>query len=130
MAKLTLQAKLYQLAEDVEAASARADEALKSSCAATSRHDIRRLAVVLSDLGRHKEAMTLWQQIADTSVPSTDTRRFLDAAGRLGRHDLMLQTFDALRKAGTLESDLLKYELQLLQTYNTAAAINVMKEEI
>jgi hypothetical protein len=126
----TLRAKLYRLEDKHELASTSADEALKEVSKETSPHDIRRLATLLWEMGRHKDALPLLQQVTISSVATGDTRRLLACASRLGRHDIMLETFQQLRSAGAVGPDLLENELQLLETYDTAAAITVMQEEI
>ena len=126
----TLWAKFHRLAGDSEKASSSADQALEALSENTSLHDIRRLAVELSDLGRYKDALDLWQRVAVLSVLNTDTRRLLECASRLERHDIMLATFSALRAAGVVDMEMLEYELELLEMYDHEAAIALLKQQI
>ena len=68
----TLRAKLYRLEDKQELAALTTDETLKEVSETTSPHDLRRLAVLLSALGRHKDALVLWQRVTVPSVLSGD----------------------------------------------------------
>jgi len=126
----TFKTKLNLLAGKPDLAAAAADDALKQISETTSVHDLRRLAGILWDMGRHKDALALWQSIAVPGVLSMDTRRLLECASRLGRDDVMLEVFQNLRSAGVVDRKLLEHEISLLETYDTESAINVLKEEI
>ena len=126
----TLWAKCHRLSGESEKASSSADQAIEALSNNTSAHDIRRLALELSELGRHKDALMLWQRVAVSSVLSTDTRRLLECASRLERHDIMLATFRALREAGVTDREVLEHELPLLEMYDTESAIDLLKERI
>ena len=126
----TLWAKFHRLAGDSEKASSSTDQARETLSENTSLHDIRRLAVELSELGRYKDALALWQRVAVPSVLSTDTRRLLECASRLEQHDLMLATFHALREAGVVDREMLEYELDLLEIYDNESAIALLKQQI
>jgi tetratricopeptide (TPR) repeat protein len=126
----TLRAKLCKIDGQQELANSNASKALALVSNASSPHDVRRLAVLLSDLGRHSEALGLWLKIAVVSVLTGDTRKLIQCADRLRRHDLLLEIFSALRTESVIDEDVLEYELQLLETYDIAAAIDIMRQEI
>ena len=126
----TLWAKFHRLAGDSEKASSSADQAREALSENTSLHDIRRLAAELSELGRYKDALALWQRVAVPSVLSIDTHRLLECASRLERHDIMLETFRALRAAGVVDREMLEYEIGLLEMYDNESAIALLKQQI
>jgi tetratricopeptide (TPR) repeat protein len=74
----------------LDQASACADLALAALDSDTSPDDRRRLAVLLHDLGRYRDALPLWQTLASAPGAKLDKRRMLECAGRLGRADLIL----------------------------------------
>ncbi len=126
----TLTARLHLLEGGQEQASKYADEALVITDDATTVFDMRRLARLLFNLGRFNDALPLWQRISVPSVLSEDTRALLECARRLNRHEIMLDTFKKLRKAGAIDRTLLENELSLLEMYDTDAAIKILDEEI
>ena len=126
----TLAARLHLLEGRQEEASQDADQALVITDKATTVFDIRRLARLLSALGRFNDALPLWQRISVPSVLSEDTKHLLECAGRLNRHKIMLDTFRKLREAGAIDRTLLENELSLLEVYDTDAATKILKDEI
>ncbi len=126
----TLTARLHLLEGRQEEASQYADQALVITGETTTVFDIRRLARLLFALGRFNDALPLWQQISVPSVLSEDTKHLLECASRLNRHEIMLDTFRKLRKAGAIDRTLLDSELSLLEVYDTDAAIKILDQEI
>ena len=126
----TLTARLRLLEGKRDEASKYADEALTITDAAATVCDVRRLALLLFDLGRFNDALPFWQRISAPGVLSADTRCLLECASRLNRHEIMLDTFGRLRETGSIDRTLLDSELSLLAMYDTDAAINILDEEI
>ncbi len=126
----TLTAKLHLLEGRQDKASKRADDALALTQDTTSTFDVRRLAQLLFVLGRFNDALPLWQRIAVPNVLSSDTKHLLECAGRLDRHEIMLDTFRELRQAEAIDRTLLDNELSLLEMYDTDRAIEILNEEI
>ena len=126
----TLTAKLHLLEGQKEEASKWADEALVLINDATTVFEVRRVALLLSELKRFEDALPLLQRITVPNVLSSDTRHLLQCAERLDRHGIMLDVFEKLRKAGTTDRTLLYRELSLLETYNPDKAIAILDEEI
>ena len=126
----TLTTRLYLLEGKRDEASKGADEALAAIQDTTTASDIRRLALLLSVLGRFHHALLLWRRIAVPNVLSADTRHLLDCARRLNRHDVMLETFRKLRRAGAIDRTLLDNELSFFERYDTDTAIQILNEEI
>ena len=126
----TLVAKLHSLEGKQDEASKGADDALTLIQDTTSTPDVRRLAQLLFALGRFNDALPLWQRVAVPNVLSSDTKHLLECAGRLDKHDIMLDTFRELRQAGVADRTLLDNELSLLEMYDTDRAIEILNEEI
>ena len=126
----TLASRLHLLEGKQDEASRCADEALALIQDTTTAFDVRRLALLLLALERFNDALPLWQRIAVPNVLSSDTKHLLDCAGRLNRHDIMLETFRELRQAGVTDQILLDNELSLLEMYDTDRAIEILDEEI
>lgn len=126
----TLTARLHLLEGKRDEASKGADEALALVPDTTTTFDIRRLALLLSALGHFHDALPLWQRVAVPNVLSADTTHLLDCAGRLNRHDIMLETYRQLRQAGVTDRTQLANELSLLEVYDTESAIKILNEAI
>ena len=126
----TLKAKLCALEGKQDEALHHADQALSVVNDSSTVYEIRRLARVLTGLGRYADALPLWQRIYYPGVLSDDTKHMLECASRLDKHDIMRETFRNLRDAGASDRTLLDTELSLLQIYDTDAAIVVLNEEI
>jgi tetratricopeptide (TPR) repeat protein len=85
----TLRANLRLAQGKYDQASKFADEALAEITYETSADNRRKLAALLHDLGRYRDALPLWQTLAPAGTAGIDTRRLLDCAGRLGREDIV-----------------------------------------
>jgi tetratricopeptide (TPR) repeat protein len=85
--------------------------------------EVHWVAQVLSELGRHLEALPLWQHIASKTELTDYTRGLLDCAQRLGRDDLILDTCSALRASGVFNRDLILCEVGTLEQYDVNGAI-------
>src|SRR5580693_3876537 len=112
----TLRANLRLAQGKFDQASKLADEALSGLTFDTSADNRRKLAALLHDLGRYRDALPLWQTLAPAGSTGTDTRRLLDCAARLGREDIVnevsrqLQPEHAGGDAGNAASQLDKLE--------------------
>src|ERR1700735_1765581 len=85
----TLRANLRLAQGKFDQASKLADEALSGLTFDTSADNRRKLAALLHDLGRYRDALPLWQTLAPAGSTGSDTRRLLDCAARLGREDIV-----------------------------------------
>ena len=126
----TLTAKLHLLEGQNDKASNCADDALALTNDATTVFEIRRLALLLSELERFGDALPLWQRITVPNIVGSDTIHLLQCADRLNRHGIMLDIFEKLRQAGATDRNLLYKELSLLEQYDTDEAIKILDEEI
>ncbi len=105
----TLRARLELSRGETVKASRLADEARASLHIETTPDERRNLAVLLHDLSRYADALTLWESIieprasrndgdTESGALSTDLRRLFDCVRRLGR-------FDVDREVGLLNLD-------------------------
>ena len=92
--------------------------------------ELEYLANLLNQLGRHKDALPLWQRLTKPGLPGSDPKNLLETAARLQRHDVILATCEAFRTAGIERRDLLDYELHVLEQYDIEAAVRVLKEHL
>src|SRR5580704_2069099 len=112
----TLRANLRLTQGKFDQASKLADEALSGLTPDISADNRRKLAALLHDLGRYRDALPVWQALPPVGTAGTDTRRLLDCARRLGREDIVdevsrqLQPEHAVGDAGNAASQLDKLE--------------------
>ena len=125
-----LTAKLHLLEGQNDEASKWADDAVVLINDATTAFEVRRVALLLSELKRFEDVLPLWQRIAFPNVLSSDTKHLLQCADQLNKHGIMLDIFEKLRQAGATDRNLLYKELSLLQQYDTDKAIEILDEEI
>jgi hypothetical protein len=125
-----LKARLALTRGQLDVATTLSDEALKAISSEASSDDKRNLAVLLSKLGRYKEALPLWQELAPTTVLTPDTRHLLDCALRLGHQGLALDVCQILRQKGFEDPDLFETEVGILERYNPDAAVELIKEKL
>ena len=96
----------------------------------TRPEDVRLLGLLLSELGRHKDALPIWQRLASRNLLTTDTRRLIDCAARLGRDDVILEVCGDLRRAGVEDPELVSYEASILQPYDPEGAASVLQRYV
>jgi len=126
----TLEAHLYLRQGKQEEAFDSANDALTAVSGNTSRHDKRRLARILSESGRWKDSLTLWESLAIPTRDSSDVRNLLKCADRLGYHDIILRTCQSLREAGVWDRELLDLEISILERYDADSAIKLLQQHI
>jgi len=128
MAMATFRAKNSLLQENREEAIRHADEAMGLLNDSSKSEDIRILGLLLAELGRHKDALPVWQRIASRTSLTSDTRRLIDCAARLKRHDVILDVCRALRSSGFEDESLLSHEASILQTYDPDGAVAILDQ--
>lgn len=122
--------KLALVRGQKDEASRYANEAIAAIVDSTTRTDVRILATLLSDLGRHNDALKLWQRIADYKSLNIDTRSLLDCATRLARHDVTLKTCEHLRIAGVDDADLVSHEAAVRVFYEPDRALEILQAHL
>jgi len=123
----SFQARLELQKGHREAASHLADAALASIKVETSKVGIRIVATLLGNMGRHAEALPLWERLAPLNYAGQDTRRLLDCASRLDRHEIILKVCKALREAGVDDPDLVQGEISILEKYDPEEAVRILQ---
>lgn len=127
-ASAAMQAKWELTAGNREKASELASKAATAITADTSPEDLRLAATLLADLGRHREALPLWQRLASPRRLGYDTSRLVDCALRLGQHDVFLTLCEQLRSNGIYDRKLVEVEAGVRTHYDVESAISVLQE--
>jgi hypothetical protein len=104
---------------------AKASEAVQADSAPKL---IRLLARIQATRGNDEAALPLLERCARPGVFDADGRGLLDCAIRLGRHDVVQRICRELRQAGETDPRLIRTEIQVLQLYDPAAALQVAEE--
>ncbi len=124
----TARARVEAARGSAEAASIHATEALAKLSNRTSQGTLRKLGQLLVSLGRLADALPLWERLIIAGEVNDDARRFVDCAGRLGRHADVLNVCAVARNAGIFDAGLLEWELRLLDRYDPDTALTVLQE--
>jgi tetratricopeptide (TPR) repeat protein len=124
----TLRANLRLAQGKFDQASKLADEALSGLTPEISADNRRKLAALLHDLGRYRDALPLWQTLAPIGTTGTDTRRLLDCASRLGREDIVNDISRQLHPETAVDSGNLANQLDKLERSDPEAALATLEE--
>jgi tetratricopeptide (TPR) repeat protein len=125
---LTLRANLRLTQGKFDQASKFADEALSVLAPDTSADNRRKLAALLHDLGRYRDALALWQVLAPVGSTGTDTRRLLDCASRLGREDIVTDIARQLHPEQGADAGDANNHLDKLERNDPEAALAAIEE--
>lgn len=102
--------------------AARAD--LASDAAIDTIEALARFLMLIGDL---TEALPLWQRLFDLDAPGFDHGQLLDCAARLRRDEIILKTCDELHARGSVDWQLLEFEIQYLQKYDIELGIKRLR---
>jgi tetratricopeptide (TPR) repeat protein len=127
-ASATFRSKLAAVSNRSDDAFRHADEAIASVSQSTGDEDIRILGTLLVELGRQKDALPLWLRVASRKTLDLDTRRLLDCATRLKRHDVILEVCEQLRAAGVDDADLVSHEAAIRRMYDPDGAVDLLEQ--
>jgi hypothetical protein len=127
--RTVLRARIQIKRGETKAAQEMADTA-RRELGAASPAAIRAVATLMGDLGRHADAIPLWEKIAPTGVLTPDTTKLLQAASRAGRDDLVLRYCAALREAGESTPRLLDLEASIAETYDPEGAVKLLQSRL
>jgi tetratricopeptide (TPR) repeat protein len=111
-------------------ASQLATEAVASITANTTNDDIRLTAKLLEELGRHRDALPLWQRLASPGRLGYDTCRLIDCAVRLHEDGLFLNVCEQLRLNGVHDPQLIEAEAAIRGPYDIETTISVLQEHL
>jgi tetratricopeptide (TPR) repeat protein len=126
--QLTLRANLRLAQGKFDQASKLADDALAALAPDTGTDLRRKLAALLHDLGRYRDALPLWQALAPVGSAGTDTRRLLDCASRLGREDIVTDITRQLNPEQLNEGGGMPGHLDKLERNDPEAALAMFEE--
>jgi tetratricopeptide (TPR) repeat protein len=126
----TFEAQLQFHQNNIEKANLKADDAVSLITGESDDAEIRYLARLLNQLGRHKDALPLWQRLIKPGRPGPEPRHLLETALRLQRYDVVLETCDGFRREGIENPDLLNYEINVLEQFDADAAVRVLQEHL
>jgi len=124
----TLRANLRLSQGKFDQASKLADEALSGLTPDIGADNRRKLAALLHDLGRYRDALPLWQTLAPAGTAGTDTRRLLDCAGRLGREDIVAEISRQLHPEKAVDATSAADQLDKLERSDPEAALAELEE--
>ncbi|MGH7925470.1 MAG: tetratricopeptide repeat protein [Candidatus Binatus sp.] len=124
----TLRANLRLAQGKFDQASKLADEALSCLTPDVSADNRRKLAALLHDLGRYRDALPLWQALAPAGSAGTDTRRLLDCASRLGREDIVSDISRQLQPEKAIDAGAIADQLDKLERNDPEAALARLEE--
>jgi len=124
----TLRANLRLAQGKFDQASKFADEALSELTPDTGADSRRKLAALLHDLGRYRDALPLWQALAPAGSTGTDTRRLLDCASRLGREDIVNEIAGRLHPEQAIDAPSTANQLDKLERNDPEAALAALEE--
>jgi tetratricopeptide (TPR) repeat protein len=125
----TLRANLRLAQGKFDQASKFADEALAAELTPETSADSRRkLAALLHDLGRYRDALPLWQTLAPVGTAGTDTRRLLDCASRLGREDIVNEISRELHPEHVVDAGTVASQLDKLERNDPEAALAAIEQ--
>jgi tetratricopeptide (TPR) repeat protein len=124
---LTLRANLRLEQGKFDQATKLADQAVAALGPDSPSDDRRKLAMLLHELGRYREALPLWETLAASGNPN-DSRRLVDCAERLGRNDIVLEVSRQLDPEAVEEGAAGSGELEQLERSDPEAALGVLQE--
>ena len=124
----TLRANLRLTQGKFDQASKLADEALSGLTPDIGADNRRKLAALLHDLGRYRDALPLWQTLAPAGTAGTDTRRLLDCASRLGREDIVDDISRQLHPEKAVDAGAAADQLDKLERNDPEAALAQLEE--
>jgi hypothetical protein len=113
-----------------ETASALATQALAATTADASRDEIRTVAQFLAELGRHREALPLWEKLASPARLGYDTTRLIDCQIRLGEHGRFLKVCEQLRLNSVFDPHLIEVEAGIRAHYDMERTIALLRDYI
>ncbi len=114
-------------AGDIEQANAQADSALRAWTVACDDSLVTEsLARLLVRLDRYADALPMWQALVDPIMPGPAVDGLFACAHELKRDDVLLDTCQSLREAGTASKSVRQLEFSLLERYEPSKAADLL----
>jgi tetratricopeptide (TPR) repeat protein len=123
-----LSARIRLAQGDTAAALSLASRSREALSGQASLPVLRLLAQVFVQLQRDQDALPLLERCARPGEFDADTRRLLDCAVRLKRHDIVLRVCREVREAGEGDRRLLDLEVSTLHTYDPPRAAELLQD--
>lgn len=118
-------------AGNIEQAHAQADSALRAWTVACDDSLVTEsLARLLVRLDRYADALPMWQALVDPSMPGPAVDGLFACAQKLTRDDVLLDTCQRLREAGTASKTVRQLEFFLLERYDPGKAADLLAEYV
>jgi hypothetical protein len=105
-----------------------AEEAAQAITTGADPEDVRRLAVMLQNLGQPKTALPLWRRVVRPGRLTADTRHLLRCADRCDEEDLVLDECAALRRNGHMDRECLDLEIAALGRRSPQTAVALLED--
>lgn len=86
------------------------------------------LAGLLAELGRHNEAVRLWQQVVSPGDPGIAPKKLLASAYKCSQFRLIVDFCRQCRKSGVYDPVILDYELSVLEKYDFPEAVAALQD--
>lgn len=125
-----LRGQVLLAANDESGADAQANEALRGWTETCPINGTTVLATLLAQRKRHADALPLWQALFDPERPGYETEALLYCAHTLHRDDILLERCRQLREAGTASPQAQRLEFSLLERYDPAHAVDLLRIHI
>lgn len=125
---LILRSRIESKTGNSDRAAELATEAARSL--AGNQFELRLNAQLLGELGRHRDALPLWQSLASPIRAGHDAYRLLDCAFRLGEHGTFLHACEQLRAAGVSDPQLIEAEAGIRAEYDTEGTVKLLTEHL
>ena len=113
---------------DVTTANACATAARESMTVATDVSTKEFIARLFMQLGRPADALPLYQELFDKQISSFDPGQFIDCAAKLHLDHKVMEICNELHERATPNWQLLEFEVQYLERYDSQKAIGRLQE--
>jgi len=127
--KNILWAEVLWFCNDIPNAIKQAKECLKEIEENTNIYDKRRLAVLLQNLGLHKEALKIWKSIVVPQYIGRDTYNLMECAQRCEDAKCVIEFSGQLRANGVWDKRIFELELHCHELFNDDEGATALLQE-
>jgi len=113
---------------NTDVANEHSQKALEVSSRSADREDLATLARLLVELENDEDAFPLLEHVYTPGVLDLNTKRLLECAQQLERHDLLIRVCSELRNTGQHDNRSRRLEVQVLSRYSPEEAFDLAKE--
>lgn len=127
--KTILFAEVLWFSKDIPSSIKQAKQCLKALDEDSSVHEKRRLAILMQNLGLHKEALLIWKSIVSPQYIGQDTYRLLECAERCEDAKFVIEFSKELRSNGIWDRRIFELQLHYHELFNDVeGAIALLQE--